>query len=192
MNTFRRLCMYATLLLCCYYVSCSSDSSDTSGNSKIVGTKWVATNWDYSLGDDWVGLHDEYIQFFFVTPTEGVCYYGRKDSYSDMDTSSERVASHFNYFLNGNEITLDYFTDNILSDQPIVINGETLTTGDLVLAKESMTYADNQWLNSIRGTTGACSWYSDMRGTIWIIGQGKMSNYQSFDSTPWAKKRSNA
>lgn len=187
MNTFRRLCMYATLLVCCHFVSCSSDSSDTSGNSKIVGTKWVATNWDYSLGDDWVGLHDEYFQFFFVTPTEGVCYYGRKDNYSDMGTSSKRVASHFNYFLHGNEITLDYFTDNILSDQPIVINGETLTTGDLVLAKESMTYADNQWLNSIRGTTGACSWYSDMRGTIWIIGQGKMSNYQSFDSTPWAK-----
>ncbi len=179
--------MYATFLACCYLVSCSGDSSDTSENARIAGTKWVATNWDYSLGDDWVGLHDECFQFFFATNTEGVCYYGRKDDYSDMDASATRVASHFKYCLQGNEIILDYFTENVLSNKPLIISGETMTTGDLVLTKEPMTYADNQWLNTIRGTTGACSWYSDLGATIWIIGEGKMSNYQSFDSTPWAK-----
>ena len=45
-------------------LSCSDDNRENNGetsakeNKELVGSKWILKNWDYSLGDDYIGLHD--------------------------------------------------------------------------------------------------------------------------------------
>lgn len=40
---------------------------------------------------------------------------------------------------------------------------------------------------TLHGTTGECKWYYDLRGSLWITGEGEMANYTSYEDTPWVK-----
>ena len=136
----------------------------------LSGSKWTLIYWDYSLGDDYIGLHDETYNFFFYSQTEGVFYYGKKDNYSDQGSSNMRVACHFKYEVNGEEILLEYITDKFLNTTRLKLNGDLLLADQLEFEKGNISYTDNQWLNTVHGTTGSCSWYSDMKGKLWIMG----------------------
>ena len=181
--------LLSCLLLTLVTLSCSKDEGKPNyeHDRNLVGSKWTLTNWDYSLGDDYIGLHDETYKFFFYSQTEGAFYYGRKDNYSDQGSSRQRVACHFKYNVDGNDILLEYITDKLLYTTKLHLNGDILSAGQLEFTKESISYTDNQWLNTVHGTTGACSWYSDMNGKLWIIGEGAMADYASYSVTPWAK-----
>lgn len=182
--------LFSYLLLSIVAISCSDDNnreSQFTENNNLSGSKWTLINWDYSLGDDYIGLHDETYNFFFYSQTEGVFYYGKKDNYSDQGSSNMRVACHFNYEVNGDDILLEYITDRFLNTTRLKLNGEILLADQLEFEKGNISYTDNQWLNTITGTTGSCFWYSDMNGKLWIIGEGAMANYSSYQITPWAK-----
>lgn len=155
-------------------------------SQNIKGSKWTLTNWDYSVGDDWIGLHDETYQFFFYSDTEGVFYYGKKDHYSDVGTSNQRIACHFKYYKSGKEIRLDYITDYVLSNTLLNVDGNKLRIGGFEFSKETISSTDYQWLNTVHGQTGSCAWYSDMNGKLWIVGNGSMAGYTSYSATPWA------
>lgn len=193
MCIMKKLTLLFGLLLTLVTLSCSKDDGgQNSGgnleqNSKLVGSKWTLTDWDYSVGDDYIGLHDETYNFFFYSQTEGAFYYGRKDDYSDQGSSKQRVASHFTYIVDGNDILLEYITDKFLNTTRLQLNDDILLADQLEFAKESISYTDYQWLNTVHGTTGSCSWYSDMNGKLWIMGDGAMADYTSYSATPWAK-----
>lgn len=178
-----------SLLLLSVTLSCSDDSGETveKENGKLVGSKWTLKNWDYSLGDDYIGIHDETFNFYFYSQTEGTFYYGRKDNYSDQGSSRQTVACHFTYEVEGDDIFLNYITDKYLSTTRLKLKGGTIYADKLEFAKESISYNDYQWLNTVHGQTGSCSWYSDMNGKLWISGNGAMADYSSYSGTPWAK-----
>ena len=50
-------------------VSCSNNKdeleNENSQNEAFVGTKWVLTDWDYSIGDDYIGTHNYTINVYF-------------------------------------------------------------------------------------------------------------------------------
>ena len=195
----KQLKLFSALLMCLFalsFTACGDDDEDISGGAgdsgvtdmiNLVGTKWTLTNWDYSLGDDYIGLHDETYRFFFYSSTEGAFYYGKKDSYSDQGSSRKRVACHFKYSVSGNSVQLEYLTDKMLYNTYLTIENDILIAGELEFSKGNISSTDTQWLNSVHGTTGSCSWYSDMCGKLWIVGNGAMADYSSYNSTPWAK-----
>ena len=158
---------------------------------ELEGTKWVLSDWDYSVGDDYIGIHDETYVYFFYSKDEGSFYYGKKDDYSDMNASTNRVICYFKYSVSGNTISLDYITDYMLSDMYLDVYENTLTASNLEFSKSTITTSDYQWLNTVRGITGNCSWYNDLRNKLWIIGDGAMSDYSSYNSTPWAINKRN-
>ena len=185
------LSLLFTLIVTISFTACSSDTeldyvTPTIGSTNLKGTKWTLTNWDYSLGDEYIGLHNETYQFFFHSQTEGVFYYGKKDNYSDQGSSNKRIVCHFKYTVIGNTISLEYITEQFLHAQPI-LNGDILIANKLNFAKGTISNTDYQWLNTIQGISGSCSWYSDMNGTLCIVGEGPMANYTSYSATPWAK-----
>lgn len=181
--------LFSYLLVSIITISCSDDNSESqfAEDNNLSGSKWTLINWDYSLGDDYIGLHDETYNFFFYSQTEGVFYYGKKDNYSDQGSSNMRVACHFKYEVNGEEILLEYITDKFLNTTRLKLNGDLLLADQLEFEKGNISYTDNQWLNTVHGTTGSCSWYSDMKGKLWIMGKGAMADYGSYSVTPWAK-----
>ncbi|MCD8312741.1 MAG: leucine-rich repeat protein [Bacteroidales bacterium] len=174
--------------MCMLVCSCSTEDAENAeyANSELMGTKWTLTSSDYSIGDEYIGIHEETYTIYFHSLYEGVFYYGRKDDYSDQGSSSERKASHFKYYLSGKKLTLEYFTDKIVNMTQFTLDGNTLTCDPSIFTRSTLTSADREWLNTIHGTTGACSWYSDMNGSLWIKGDGAMANYSSYESTPWA------
>lgn len=177
------LCLLLSLCL----VACSNNDEKLTGNTALVGTLYSLNNEDYSIGDDYVGHHVDIFRFYFHSPTEGMLYYREKDSYTDTGTTRRSAASHFRYTLNGNNVMLQYITDEILSSTKLVLGNDKLTAGDLEFSKGEISYADYDWLKTLHGTTGSCSWYSDMRGGLWIVGKGAMANYSDYAETPWAK-----
>lgn len=121
-------------------VSCSGD--DDMGNDdfnpeneKMVGTKWTATNWDYGIGDDWVSTIEEQCDIYFYSNSEGLIYYDREDSDSDFGSSRERKVAHFTYNVRGNNIELDYITDQILNIKFLELNQNTLSSTNVEFTK---------------------------------------------------------
>lgn len=175
------------LLLSLCFVACSNNDENLTGDSKLAGTLYSLNNEDYSIGDDYIGHHVDIFRFYFYSPTEGLLYYREKDSYTDTGTTRQSAASHFKYTLNGNNVMLQYITDEILSSTKLVLGNDKLTAGDLEFSKGEISYTDYNWLNTLHGTTGSCSWYSDTRGGLWIVGEGAMADYSDYAETPWAK-----
>ena len=173
-----------------FIISCGDEiegGNNYAENQKLVDTKWILQNWDYSLGDDYIGLHDETYNFYFYSMSEGVFYYGKKDIYSDQGSSKQRHVCHFKYIVNGDKIFLEYITDKYLPYTQLSLNNDILKADQLEFTKSTISYNDNQFLSTIHGTTGACSWYSDLNGKLWLVGEGAMSNYSTYENTPWAK-----
>ena len=174
--------------------SCSDEDENTNDgeynaeNDKIAGTKWIAKNWDFSIGDDWASILDETYSVYFYSSTEGMLYYGRKDDYSDMDASRSRSVAHFTYNVRGDEVVLDYITEPLFSNFNVLeIDGNTLSdASSMTFEREAMTADDTDWLDTLHGITGDCRWYHDLKSSIWIVGEGEMGDYSSYAATPWA------
>lgn len=176
------------------FASCGGDD-DIGGstgtnpeNEKMVGTKWISTNWDYGAGDDWVSTLDETITFYFYSNSEGLLYYGRNDWSSDTGSSSDRAVSHFTYDVSGNNIKLDYITDPVTSIYSLTLKGNTISANGIDYAKDTFTAADTEWLATLHGVTGECKWYHNLVGTLWIAGEGDMADYTSYAVTPWGRQ----
>lgn len=175
--------------------SCGSDNdivSDGTGdnnpqNKKMVGTKWTTTNWDYSIGDDWVGTLDETYNIYFYSQTEGIFYYGRKDLDSDFGSSSSRCVAHFTYNVDGNIVRLDYINNPMNFSNTLNLAGNTISMNGISFKKGTINSSDKTWLNTLQGTTGQCKWYYDLVRTLYVKGSGDMANYNSFSDTPWGK-----
>lgn len=181
-------------VICVCLSSCSTDTEsdgengfNTESNKKIEGSKWVLRNWDYSVGDDYVDTHYEDITVYFHSLTNGIILYSSKDSYSDVGTFKDKVVAHFKYYTRGNEVELDYITDNILSIHSFNFANGMLQFHDSQLSRDEMTLSDYQWVKTLCGSTGECMWYSDLKDKLWIDGDGKMADYSSYSATPWGK-----
>lgn len=178
-------------------VSCSNNKdeleNENSQNEAFVGTKWVLTDWDYSLGDDYIGTHNYTINVYFYSETEGLVYYGQKDNYSDLGSSDYRAVSHFNFKVNGNMVELDYITSKI-SEAPFlsftIAENEILANG-MKLQRNTISNDDYDWLATLHGETGKCSWYHDLQNMLYVVGEGEMADYTSFEATPWANRAFN-
>ncbi len=181
-------------VICVGLSSCSTDKESegengltTESNKKLVGSKWELKNWDYSIGDDYVGTHDEVVTVYFHSLTNGIIYHSQKDSYSNQGTSKSRAVAHFKYYTKGNDVELDYITDNILSINGFDLSNDVLQANNIRFSREEITASDYQWINTIQGTTGDCMWYSDLMNALWIDGDGEMADYSSYSATPWGK-----
>ena len=181
-----------SIFTCLVLTSCggdddSLDSDDYSQNSVLVNTKWTTSNRDFSVGDDWIGTFDEVIRIYFYSNNEGCIYYGDKNSYSDLGTSSKRNTAFFNYNVNGSKVKLTYITPDSGWWNSLTLQEGTLFVDGFSFTKDKIDHSDTQWLSTIHGSTGECSWYTDLCGSLWIRGDGAMADYSSYASTPWAK-----
>ena len=78
--------------------SCQGTSADTEMIAdNLEGTKWISTNWDYLIGDDWATFYDELVSVYFYSHSEGLMYYCQKVNDSDFGSSLNRYVSHFSY-----------------------------------------------------------------------------------------------
>lgn len=190
-KNFVLLSLLATVLMT--FASCSGDD-DANGNSgfnpeneKMVGTKWTFTNQDYGIGDDYVSTLEQTYIIYFYSNTEGLTYSGRKDFDTDLGSSSKRSVAYFNYNVVGNEIDIDYITDPNLDISKLKLNGDVISANGIDYEKGIIDSSDNTWLATLHGTTGDCKWYYDLMRTLWIIGEGDMADYSSYETTPWGK-----
>lgn len=189
----------AILNILIFFVSCSNDEPDYEDpnlnpqNLALVGSKWTLKNWDYSIGDDYIGIHDYTINMYFYSNTEGLVYYGKKDNYSDTGSSSYRAVAHFNFNVSGDNIKLEYTTNKIpeASFPSLTIKGDYIITDGFEFQRNNISQDDYAWLATLHGNTGECVWYHDLQNTLYIVGKGKMADYTSFDTTPWAKRAFN-
>lgn len=175
-----------------FTVSCSNTSEEeNSGNNQnkaFVGSKWTLTDWDYSIGDDYIGLHNYTINIFFYSDTEGLIYYGNKDNYSDIGSSTYRAVAFFNYNATDDKIEIDYITERIKEANftYFTIEGDQIVAKGYHFLKNKISSDDKSWLATLHGKTGECTWYNDLCGMLYIIGNGNMADYTSPNLTPWA------
>ncbi len=184
-------CLLFILGLSQTFLSCSKDDAgeDTfvNGNSKLQGTVWTSKNWDYGIGDDWASILDETYSIYFYSSTEGVFYNSRRDYDTDFGTSRERKVAHFTYSVNENEIKLDYITSPIISSERLKWNGNIISVNGYEYISSDISYSDKEWISTLKGTTGACMWYHNLKNELKIVGKGAMGDYTSYSQTPWAK-----
>lgn len=183
------------------FSSCSSSDGDEKNgeenvnpqNKAFVGTKWVVNDVDWSFGDDWAGSTRWTVQVYFYSQTEGLVYVSDYSNYSDVGSSTSRMAAYFIYEVEDGGISLDYITDEF-RNMPSYLNIENgeLLYNSTVLTKEYITSSDKTWLNTICGTTGECKWYHDILRKLYIVGDGKMADYSSASSTPWNSRSYNS
>lgn len=172
--------------------SCSKDDDlkDPSVNPSILtGTKWTDKNWDLTYGDDWATMTNEIINIYFYSDTEGVLYYGRKDLDTDFGSSNYWIASHFTYGFEGDVVSLTYINNPLKFTSILVLKGKGITMNGVPLTKGQIDSSDKSWINTMQGKTGDCKWYHDLKGSIYITGDGDMDNYTSFNNTPWGRNK---
>lgn len=175
-----------------FTVSCSSNNDEenyvNTQNKAFAGSKWTLTDWDYSIGDDYIGLHNYTINIFFYSDTEGLIYYGNKDNYSDIGSSTYRAVAFFNYNATDDKIEIDYITERIQEANftYFTIEGDQIVAKGYHFLKNKISSDDNAWIATLHGKTGECVWYYDLHGMLYIIGNGNMADYSSPNATPWA------
>lgn len=174
-----------------FFVSCGKHDpvEENSANKVLQGTKWTVKSWDHSLGDDWAGIHEYTTVFYFHSISEGVLHLMNEDFYTDMGSSATEKIEHFKYTVDGNTVYLEYVTDGFMNLMRLNFDGSNICVGTTRFVKSSVSDSDRQWLNSVCGKTGSCSWYSNANGKLWIVGDGPMADYDSFSETPWASKK---
>lgn len=87
----RRLLYWAIggILVCSMIIACDAkDDILKSNNGSLAGTKWIGSNMDYLIGDDWITLYDESMIWYFYSDTKGMLYYVQKKNDSDDGYSS--------------------------------------------------------------------------------------------------------
>lgn len=183
------------LAVCMGLSSCGNDKTDNGGdpynpeNSKVAGTKWTLTNHDYDAGDDWVSTHDETYKIYFYSQTEGVFYYKSKYTASDTGTSRSEYVLHFTYNVRGGKVELDYINNPTSFSNMLEFSGDRISYVGMVFSKETIDSSDKIWLNTLRGATGSCRWYDDLKGGLYVNGKGDMADYSSFSDTPWSRNK---
>lgn len=182
----KKITLIISALILCFVTSCRQED-DIVEFSELVNTKWTTSNWDFSIGDDWVGTHSEVYHIFFYSSTEGCLYYGKKDKYSDVGASSKRHLGFFTYKMTGNKVELTYITEESGWNTLYLTDNNTLSVEGYDFMKGTIDRSDVEWLSTVRGKTGSCTWYSNLNSTLWIIGEGAMADYSSYEATPWAK-----
>lgn len=187
---------YVFILLAFLLSACGSNEVENveeenypSANLKLKGKKWMWNSENISIGDDWIGVNKYITKVYFHSANEGVLYTSTKDDYSDIGASTDRRATHFKYELSGNNIILDYITDNGPYDVTTLgYDGEYLLWEETKSQKQEIISNDDyNWIKTLCGNTGDCKWYHDMNTTLWITGEGKMADYDSYNNTPWKK-----
>lgn len=175
-----------------FVVSCGKNEpvEKNSANKVLQGTKWTVKSWDYSLGDDWAGIHKYTTVFYFHSISEGVVRLMNEDFYTDMGSSVTEKIEHFKYTVDGNKVYLEYVTDGFMNLMRLDFDGSNIYVETTRFVKSAVSDSDYQWLSSICGKTGSCSWYSNANGKLWIVGDGPMADYNSFSATPWAANNS--
>ncbi len=184
------VCRLLGLLTLISVSSCSNNNYDSIGygnNASLKGTKWSASNWDYSASDDWFSALDEDYLWLFYSDTHGLLYYIRKDFDTDNGSSRERVVSHFTYTVKDNQVELKYITYPSCDVYSLTLQGDILSAHGFEYHKGAMNYSDSNWITTICGNTGSCQWYHDLQSSLWIVGDGNMGNYTSYNETPWAR-----
>lgn len=184
----RRLLYWAIggILVCSIIIACDAkDDILKSNNGSLAGTKWIGSNMDYLIGDDWITLYDESMIWYFYSDTKGMLYYVQKKNDSDDGYSSSRKSAFFSYEVSGSDIELTYITP------PIWGSGfETMPINDLKeFDKKTMSSSDYSFISSLSGTTGECEWYMNKQGGLLITGKGAMADYDSFAATPWGNQK---
>ena len=184
-------------LLTGIFFSCSEDTNTDGQNDSnpqnriMVGTKWTNRDWNYDIDNEgnWAYYYDDIYTLYFYSETEGVAYYGRKIVDSDTGVSLDRSVCFFKYNLNGNNLKIETITDAFpeLNYQYTLDNNKLISSG-YNMSKGSISIDDNNWLNTIKGKTGDCTWYYNYMGTLTIAGKGKMADYKSYSATPWNNK----
>lgn len=181
----RRLQYWAIggILACSMIMACDAEEDILkSNNGSLAGTKWIGSDMDYLIGDDWITLYDESIVWYFYSDTEGMLYYFQKKNDSDDGYSSSRKSAFFSYEVSGSDLELTYITPPIWGN-----SFETMPINDLrEFDKNIMSSSDYSFISSLRGTTGECEWYMNMQGDLLITGKGTMTDYNSFSATPWS------
>lgn len=187
---------YVFILLAFLLSACGSNEVENveeenypSANLKLKGKKWMWYSENISTGDDWIGVNKYITKVYFHSANEGILYTSTKDDYSDIGSSTDRRATHFKYELSGNNIILDYITYNGPYDVTTLgYDGEYLLWKETKSQKQEIISNDDyNWIKTLCGNTGDCKWYHDMNTTLWITGEGKMADYDSYNNTPWKK-----
>lgn len=187
---------YIFILFAFLLSACGSNEAENveeenypSANLELIGKKWQWYSENISTGDDWIGMNKYITMVYFHSANEGILYTSTKDDYSDIGASTDRRATHFKYELSGNNIMLDYITDNGPYDVTTLgYDGEYLLWEEIKSQKQEIISNDDyNWIKTLCGNTGNCKWYHDMNTTLWITGEGKMADYDSYNNTPWKK-----
>lgn len=186
------------LALAAKFCACSEKGNEADEQEKpnpqnkvLVGTKWTSQNWDYDFDDDgeWAYYYNEIYIVYFYSQSEGVTYYDRKTVDSDNGNSHIRYACFFKYNVTGNAVDIEPITDPFKEFQYYYTLGkDELKYKDFALSKGIINNDDRKWLSTITGATGDCSWYYNYFSGLTIAGEGKMSDYKSYEATPWNYK----
>lgn len=164
--------------------SCNDTKPELEDKTEITtslsGTRWNTGNWDYSIGDDYITVYEEGIEYLFYSSTEGVLYEWGKVYDSDFGNSHNRRLCFFTYECTGSNVNLTFITPTTLSTRKLILEKNRLSeTNGISYLKKSIDSSTKTWLAGKHGSTGDCKWYYDLVGTLVINGNGKMADYSS-------------
>lgn len=197
MNNALRFILSVVFIISCFpSCDCDKDSEVSGGgttahNKALVGTKWTSQDWDFDIDDDgeWAYYFDEIYSVYFYSETEAVAYYSRKTVDSDEGKSRSSYACFFKYYYDGKIIKTETITSPFKEFQyEYTIENGMLKSNAYDMKKGFINSNDENWLKTITGKTGECSWYFDNCSGLTITGEGSMADYKSFESTPWYSK----
>lgn len=204
LNVFmNRIGVIAILIMALSIQSCGSgddlsteDGTQTSisDNKVLEGTKWTTRSFDFDIASDgsWGYYFTDITTIYFYSNTEGVFYYARKTEDSDTGHKREAQACFFTYKVDSknSQVELEPITYKSPEFSYVLkLNGGNIIYGEEAMKKGNITGSDRTWLQDISGNTGKCKWYYDLDGTLFIIGEGEMGNYSSYEKTPWGQKK---
>lgn len=184
-----RLSLIFTLFVGAF--SACSDDDDSSSSISLTNTKWYSSDVDYSIGSDYIDIEKKCVYFYFYSNKEGLMYTNTMISSSDMGSSIDPTVFFFTYTVKGSNINIDYVAENGFNMNSLKIANSTHLTYEpcsLSFRRTTLTASDRTWIYSLHGSTGTCSWYSNLANNLYIVGNGPMANYTSFEKTPWADR----
>ena len=190
-NNMKKLFLFKVLLfilISLSLVSCRDDSDKMEVvYTTLSNTRWSNNSFDYSIGNDYITVFENGIEYIFYSATEGLIYEWGKEYDTDFGTSHNRKATHFTYKYNDNEVIITPILTNLSTIHLNYINGILYDSNKESLTKKSIDSNTKSWIDTLHGVTGMCRWYYDLKGNLLIAGDGKMADYSSWDATPWSR-----
>lgn len=157
-------------------------------DTALSGTRWNSGGWDYTIGDDYVIIYEDGVEYIFYSSTHGVRYEWSKVLDSDFGNSHSRKLSFFSYQCKGSDVELTFIVPTNLSTKTLILeNGRLSETNGMSYSKVKFDRNTAEWLSGNHGTSGDCEWYYDLESTLVISGDGNMADYSSWEATPWSK-----